>query len=70
MSVRSLWVVHARGEGFGRYRGGSVGCAHVVGVVWPWPAVRGCGRTPSEAVDFVVVGVAVIEVRVVEVAYE
>lgn len=53
-----------------RHRCGCVRGAHIVGVVWPRTAMRGRWWTPAVTVDFPVVGVAVVEVWVVEVAHE
>ena len=70
VSVRRLRVVHARGEGSGGHRCGGVGRAHIVGVVGPGATGRWRRRTPAKAVNLIVVGVAVVEVRVVVVAHE
>ena len=47
-----------------------MGSAHVVGVVWPGASCRWHRGTPAVAVNLVVVGVSVVEVRIVEVAGE
>lgn len=53
-----------------RHRGGSVGSTHVVRMVGQWTVVRICRRTPSIAVNVVVVGVDAVERGVVVVANE
>jgi len=53
-----------------RHRSGSVGSTHVVRMVGQWTVVRICRRTPSIAVNVVVVGVDAVVRGVVVVANE
>ena len=70
MTVSSPWVVHAGGEGGVGNHCRSVGRAHIVGVVGCGTAVRSGWGSPAVAMYLEVVGVAVVEHRVVEVAHE
>ena len=68
MAISGLRVIHTRSERLGRNRCRGVWGTHIVGVVWPRTAGGRCGRTPSKAVDVIMVGMAVVEQWVVEVA--
>lgn len=63
-------MVNTGSEGFAGYGGWGVGSAHIVGVIWHGSAVVMHWRTPSMTVYFIVIGVGVVESRVVIIAVE